>query len=354
MLYARTLILSSLITCMAGITMNAQPAKQLKAFFSAYDSAAAPGAAAAVIKNGKVVWKAAFGSADSAGGKPVTFATNFRLASVTKQFTATAVLQLCAHKKLTLQTTLGGIFPGFPAYGANITVHQLLCHTSGLLDYEDLMPDTQTTQIKDNGVLALMLAADSLYFPPGTQYRYSNTGYALLALVVEKISGKGFGEYLRQNVFLPAGMTHSLAHEEGKTVIPRRAYGNTRVFGVWRVTDQSTTSAVLGDGGIYASVNGLIAWNATLDSRTVLPKLWRDLSWERKTLADGSIIDYGYGFHRKRFNGREVVFHTGSTRGFRTVIYKIPSESITVIILTNRNEGNVEALAEQCASVFIK
>ncbi len=140
--------------------------------------------------------------------------TNYRLDSVTKQFTATAILILIEQKKLNLSTNLCEIFNGFPWYGENISIYHLLTHTSGLIDYESLISDTATQQVYDTDVLQMMMQQDSTYFSPGTQYRYSNTGYALLTMIIEIISGKSFTEFLHENIFKPLGMNTTVAHRE--------------------------------------------------------------------------------------------------------------------------------------------
>ena len=159
--------------------------------------------------------------------------------------------------QLTLTTTLTDIFPGFPDYGKNITVKNLLQHTSGLIDYEDLIPDTATIQVKDKDVLDMIMQTDSTYFLPGSQHKYNNTGYALLSLIVEKISGKPFRDVLKDNIFTPLEMNNTVAYERNINDVKNRAYGYTVKEIRVDLTDQSITSAVLGDGGIYSSLNDL-------------------------------------------------------------------------------------------------
>lgn len=312
-----------------------------------------PGASLMVIHNGKAAYKHSYGMADIEKAVPVTAKTNFRLASVTKEFTATAIMLLVKKGKLNFDDNLAQIFPGFPGYGKKITITDLLNHTSGLIDYESLIPDTDTVQVTDKDVLEMMMKQDSTYFEPGSKYQYSNTGYALLAMIVEKVTGKPFARFLKENIFKPLGMKNSIAYQKGISEVKNRAYGYSRKNGGFVRDDQSVTSAVLGDGGIYSSVDDLFKWDQSLYTGKIIPLKMKEKSFTRGTLSNGEKIDYGFGWHLKKFLGHEVVFHTGVTRGFRNVIYRIPSLKYTVIMLTNRNEGDSEGLAEKIVSLYL-
>lgn len=315
-----------------------------------------PGAALLIIKDGAVVFERCYGYANRERDEKVTAATNFRLASVSKQFTATCILQLIDAGKLTLHTTLTQVFPGFPAYGADVTVAHLLTHTSGIPDYEDDVADTAFhPQIKDQGVLDILMQHSRGYFAPGTQYRYSNSAYALLALIVEKYSGQPYGAYLQQHIFGPLGMEGTLAYEAGKTTVATRAYGYAHEQGLWERRDQSSTSAVLGDGGIYSSLNDLFKWDQALYAGTVLPQHVIAQSFAYHQLANGDTVHYGYGWHlKKNQHGEQIVYHTGSSTSFRNVFYRIPSKRFSLILLTNRNqpaEADMVTLAERIMEV---
>ncbi len=312
--------------------------KKMDEIFSKYNSPELPGAAVMIIKNGKVIFSKGYGMANVEEKIPVTDSTDFRLASLTKQFTATCILQLINEGKLNFGTRLSSIFPPLPKFAKKITIKNLLQHTSGLQDYESLIPDSATVQVKDKDVLKMISQTDSLYFEPGTQHKYSNTAYAILSLVVEKISGLPFREYLKKNIFEPLGMHNTLAYEKGINTIPNRAYGYSIVDGKVIRTDQSITSAVLGDGGIYSNLKDLYKWDQALYGEKVLPQKLLKEAFTRGTLKNGEKFDYGYGWRIEDFLGNYVVYHTGSTQGFRNIIYRIPSKRLTTIILTNRND----------------
>ena len=183
--------------------------RKIDAIFSAYNSDSKPGASVLVYQNDKIVFQKGYGVKELTNFEKIDPYTNFRLASVTKQFTAMSILLLAKNNKLSLEDPLTKYFSSFPAYGKKIKIKHLLTHSSGLVDYEDLMPATQTTQLHDTNCLQLMYMVDSLYFPAGTKYKYSNTGYSILALIVEKVTGKDFATYLKEVIFKPLGMNNT-------------------------------------------------------------------------------------------------------------------------------------------------
>jgi CubicO group peptidase (beta-lactamase class C family) len=322
-----------------------------------FDGLDRPGASVMVIRDGSVLFKKAYGMADVEGHDPATTATNYRLASVTKQFTAMSVLMLKERNLLSLENTLTDFFPDFPAYGKKITVRHMLQHTSGLVAYEELMPETTTAQVLDRDVLAMMKARDSTYFPPGTQYRYSNTAYALLAQIVERVSGMPFARFLQENIFHPLGMDGTVAYEKGISSVIHRAYGysrrdSTKGPGFDR-TDQSSTSAVLGDGGIYSSVEDLFKWDQALYTNKLLSQETLNEAFTPNVLPDGKNSGYGFGWYIDRYRGLRKIHHEGSTVGFRTEILRFPEQRFSVIILANRTDAEPETLALRIADIVL-
>ncbi len=306
-----------------------------------------PGASIMVIKDSEPVVVKSYGMADRENKNPVKPETNFRLASLTKQFTAMGIMLLVKENKLQLDDKVTDIFPDFPEYGRKITIQHLLQHTSGLIDYENLIPDTATRPVHDEDVLAMMTQVDSTYFEPGTKHRYSNSAYAVLVKIIEKISGLSFPEYLRNNIFLPLQMTQSMAFVEGRNQVPDRAFGYHVTTDSIPFSDQSITSAVLGDGGIYSSVLDLYKWDQALYTDKLLPeKLFE------QTVEPG-LKGYGFGWRIDDFYGHYRMSHTGSTCGFRNVIQRYPEQKLSIIILTNRREPDVEPLANKIAKLYL-
>lgn len=314
---------------------------------------------------------------------PIDSATNFRLASLTKQFTAMAVMLLVHDGKLRYEQTITGIWPDFPAYGKNITVRHLLQHTSGLPDYEDLMEAAEKTkgplwwpekQIQDQEVLALLKAATHGKFAPGSSWAYSNSGYVLLGLIVAKTSGMSFPDFLRARIFAPLHMDNTLAYVKGKNEVTNRAYGHTLKEGdSFRETDQSPTSATLGDGGVYSNLLDLAKWDDALRNNSLLTAEEMKAALRPAVLADGSPtrwpaaasddnldpgkpVSYGFGWFLDPYQDQGLhprMWHYGSTMGFRTAIERYTEQPLTVIVLCNRTDLDPHTLAQKIADSYL-
>jgi len=340
---------------------------QIDAVFASLKSAKAPGAAALVVHHGRVVFRRGYGVTDLRTLQKIDERTNFRLASFTKQFTAACIMLLAHDGKLSYDDHLTHFFPEFPAYGNSITLRNLLNHTSGLEDYEDLLsqqypgtPPEKIPQILDAGVLKLLEQQTTVKFPAGTKWEYSNSGYAVLAMIVEKVSGKPFGEFLQERIFTPLKMTNTLAYERGKNEVPHRAYGHTKEDDGWHQTDQSPTSAVLGDGGIYSSLDDLAKWDRALRLYTLLteaemqPALTPVQPTEGPAKSpEGTTVSYGFGWFLDPYQGHRRMSHNGETIGFRTTIQRFPDDQLTIIILANRADTNPEDLALKVADLYL-
>ena len=326
-----------------------------------------PGAAVLVIKDGREVFQRGYGVTDLRTLHKIDEHTNFRLASVTKQFTAMAIMLLVHDGKLRYDESLTEIFPEFPGYGKTITIRNLLNHTSGLLDYEDLMakqygktPDDQIPQIHDAGVLALLEKASTTNFPAGTRWQYSNSGYCVLAMVVEKVSGRPFGQFLHDRIFAPLHMTNTLAYEKGKNEVPNRAYGHTPDGNGFRESDQSSTSATLGDGGVYTSLADMARWDDALRRHTLLsekemqPALTAVHPTSAPAEENGHPVSYGFGWFVDPYKGHERMWHYGETVGFRTSIQRFPKDRLTVIVLANRADLSAIDLALKTADLYLE
>jgi CubicO group peptidase (beta-lactamase class C family) len=312
-----------------------------------------PGASVLVVQDGRVTLARAFGMADLESGVPATTATNYRLASLTKQFTASAVLLLVRDGKLALETPLKEALPEFPEDGRSITLRHLLTHTSGVPDYEPFVPDTQSWQVRDRDVLEILTHTNGTDFPPGSAYSYSNSGYALLAMVVERVSGQSFAAFLHDRMFEPLGMGGTVAFEEGISTVSNRAFGYTIADGSGERTDQSTTSAVLGDGGVYSSVDDLAKWDDALARGLVLDSAeWREATTPAR-LTNGSATEYGFGWFVDSYRGRLRHRHGGDTRGFNNVIMRFPDDRLTIVVLTNRDESGLTDIGERIADLFL-
>lgn len=322
----------------AGAVSSAD-AQAIDRMFRQYARPGMPGAAIVVIVNGRVAFSRGYGLAELETNTPVTERTNFRLASLTKAFTAMAIMVLVNEGRLQFDDHVGDILPDFPAYGRGIRIRHLLSHTSGLRAYQDFLPTSPPRQLKDRDVLALLHRVDTTYFPPGSAFRYGDSGYAVLGLVAERVSGKSFARFLHERIFARIGMKSTVAYEPGVSVVPHRAVGYSLTPTGIRPSDQSTASAVLGDGGIYSSVGDLVAWDRALDNNTLIDAQLQQLAWTPAALNDGTRIRYGFGWFIARSATGLHLSHHGETSGFTNAIVKYPDRRLTVVVLTNRRGG---------------
>ena len=327
---------------------------KIDALFADFNRPDAPGASVTVIQKGKVLLAKGYGLANVEEKIPCTPETNFRLASLTKQFTAMSILILADRKKLSLDESLVDFFPEFPSYGKQITVRHLLSHTSGLVDYEDVIPAGTTIPVLDRDVLRLLLKQDKTYFPAGSKFRYSNSGYSLLSLIVEVRSGMPFAQFLKKNIFQPLKMEQSLAYEQGFAIIPKRAYGYSSVGQGFTRTDQSLTSSVLGDGGIYTSISDLFKWDQALYTGKLVSAKSLKLAFTPGALpTDFPSSRYGFGWYIGEYRGLKEIWHYGETRGFTTRIARFPEKKFTLVILTNRNDAKISELPHKITDLVL-
>lgn len=347
---AAVTLLAGLASCNAGDNDSGSDVlrrEQVDNLFIAYQGDDVPGASVMVIDRGSKALVRSYGMANLEDGVPVRPETNFRLASLTKQFTAAGVLMLVEEGKLALDDTLTEVFEGFPAYGDAITLRHLLQHNSGLIDYEGMIADDFEGQVSDRDALRMMYEVNETYFEPGTEYRYSNTAYAMLAMLIEDRSGMSFAEFLESRIFAPLGMQNSVAYQSGVSTVPNRAFGYTVEDDDIRYSDQSTTSAVLGDGGIYTSVLDYYKWDQALYGDTLLSAKSRQLMWT------GNFGDYGLGWRVDEKDGHKRLHHDGSTSGFRNYVIRYPERELTVLVLTNRRAPDAMPLAEAVAALYL-
>jgi CubicO group peptidase (beta-lactamase class C family) len=353
--------------------------KQADAIFSSVTQEKAPGLAVLVRKDRRAALEKGYGVRDLRTHVKIDQHSNFRLASFTKQFSAMAVMLLVNDGKLRYDQTLTEVFQDFPAYGKNISIRNLLNHTGGLPDYEDLMDAQEKIkgpiwsperQIQDDEVLALLKKETKGKFAPGTSWSYSNSGYVVLGLIVAKASGQPYGDFLRARIFAPLHMDHTIVYQKGKNEVANRGFGHSKEGDALKETDQSSTSATLGDGGIYSNLEDLAKWDDALQSHTLLtademnsalvpaklangkPTLW-PVESNDDNLHPGKPVSYGFGWFLDPYWGHPRMWHTGSTMGFRTIIERFTADNLTIIILCNRTDLDPEALALKTADLYL-
>lgn len=362
---------------LAGTASPTPQQSQIDLIFSNLTDNHSPGLAVLIRENGRTTFERGFGVADLHSNRPIDSRTNFRLASCTKQFTAMAIMLLVHDGKLRYNDHLTDVFPKFPAYGKTITIRNLLNHTSGLPDYESLMeqsPDrarwSDTHQIHDDEVLNLLETSRQGKFAPGTQWSYSNSGYVVLGMVVAKVSGKSFPDFLHDRIFAPLGMSHTLAFVNGTNQVPNRVYGHSREGNRFIQTDQSSTSATLGDGGVYSNLEDLARWDAALAHHTLLSASEMQAALTPVKLLDGSTpgwsgdpgdsdpqagkpVLYGFGWFLDDYQGKRRMWHYGETTGFRTLIERFTQSHLTIVILCNRSDLDPQSFASKIADLYL-
>ena len=270
----------------------------------------------------------------------ITFNTNFRLASVSKQFIAFSIVNLIKENKISYETNILSIYSDLPKYFENITIKNLLNHTSGIYDYEDMEHSDDDPQVQDKDILDFLKTTNDTYFKVGTKYKYSNTAYILLGLIVEKISKMSISEYIENNVFKKAGMLKSKVNIQGVTEIENRAYGHlldedNNLY----VKDQYWCSATIGDGGLYSSINDLKKWCKYL----VNTSNFTDMK-ASNYISDGEYNFYGLGIRTIEVDGNLIHYHCGDTIGTNTLLLFSIDLNLCLIFLTNLGGINTEIM----------
>ncbi len=323
---------------------------KLDAFFKSYYKANEPGAAVAIKLNGKVIFKRGYGLANVKTREKITTATNFNIGSLTKQFTAYCILKLAQQERLSLNDKLIKYFPGFNPKTGDITIQQLLTHSSGIMEHYAYVDKTVKHAV-DETVLEAVKNIDSTYFAPGFHYRYSNTAYCLLALIIEKVSGLSYADFVKKNIFIPLGMNRSTVLKIGAP-IDQRAMGydidsshqHPNQFQQLDA-DESVFFSTEGDGGIYTSIDDYLKWCDALQSGNILSKALINKAHTAQVLIDTpKKLSYGYGWFISEKDSAKAIYHTGSNGGFRAIIFMIPSHQYTVVIFSNQTSIDLENL----------
>jgi len=308
-----------------------------------------PGASIAVLQNGKTLFKSNYGLMNAENKENISSTTNFNIGSLTKQFTAAAILQLSERKKLSLSDEIAKFFPNLNKKVAEtITIRQLLTHSSGIIDHYDYA-DKNLKHAHNTDVYAAIKNIDSTYFSPGSSYRYSNTAYCMLALVIEKLGGMSYSAYMKKNIFEPLNMVHTTVWSE-KEKIGEEATGYeydsvSRTFKKSGPEDNVFFSTE-GDGGVYTSIDDYLKWFNALQSGKILSTaaIKHGLSAQFPVNKQKS-LSYGYGWFINESSRPYKVYHSGSNGGFRAFSFSVPEENFLIVIFSNRTGIDLEQLA---------
>jgi CubicO group peptidase (beta-lactamase class C family) len=313
-----------------------------------------PGAAIIAVCQGQPVFRKGYGLANLEHGIPITSDTVFRLASITKQFTAVATLMLVEQGLLALDDPITRFWPDYPTHAHTITVEHLLTHTSGIRSYTD-MPEWPPLWRKDFQVQELIdfFKYQPMQFAPGTRWAYNNSGYHLLGAIIEQLSGLSYEAFMRQRIFEPLGMRQS-CYDQPARIIPKRAAGYQKGEHGYSNAEYLSMTQPYAAGALASTVDDLAIWDRALADGKLLQQATLERAWTPYRLADGSLTDYGYGWRIAEWQGRQTMEHSGGIHGFTTYALRIPSERAFVAVLSN-NPGATsnELLALKVAALLI-
>ena len=311
-----------------------------------------PGLALLVSRDGHVVRAQGYGLANVELQVPVKPATIFQSGSVGKQFTATAVMMLVEEGKIGLEDPLTKYFPDAPATWKQVTIRELLSHTAGFTDYPkdfDMRKDyTEAELIK-------IVEGIPLAFPPGTKWDYSNLGYLTLGIVIHKVTGEFYGDFLQERIFRPLGMSTTRIISEAD-IVPNRAAGYRLVKGELKNQEWvSPTLNTTADGSLYFSILDLAQWDAALYTEKLLKRSSLEQMWTVTKLSNGQPNSghYGFGWFIETKHGHHVVEHEGSWQGFQTQISRYMDDKVTVVVLTNLGGSKPAVFADHVADLYL-
>src|ERR1051325_5208420 len=338
-------------------TLTNTAAGKVDKVFAAFTSET-PGCAVGIGHDGKPVYTRGYGLANLEYGVPITDQTIFESGSVAKQFTAGAIVMLALDGKLDLDDDVRKYIPEVPSFGGQtITLRMLLNHTSGLRDQWALLGikgEPPGQRVHSPAVTVDLVAHQQmLNFPVGSQYLYSNTGWALLGVVVERVSGKSLDAFTQERIFGPLGMTHTQWRDDFTKIVKNRAtaYSGGR-GGNGRSTDMPFTN-MIGNGGLLFTVGDVLVWLEDLDNPRVGGPAWRDSLQVRGKLTSGKTIPYALGLIHATYNGQHEIAHSGSTAGYQTWIGRYPDRHLAIAVLCNTTTANPTQLAHRVAYIFL-
>ncbi len=326
------------------------------AIFSAYDRTDGPGCAVGILSEGELVYARGYGMANLEHDIPLTSTSVLRIGSTSKQFTAACAVLAEQQGALSLDADVHEYLPELPNYGSPITVRHLLNHTSGIRDYLGLMTlagHGDDDFYTDEDAFAMIARQEGLNFPPGSRHLYSNSGYFLISVIIQRTTGKTLAEFGEEFIFRPLGMTNTHFHDDSQRVVKQRADGHTAgEDGSWRISN--TTLEMCGDGGVFTSVEDMMLWDSNFyEPRVGGPELIADLK-TRGRLNDGTELNYALGLTMNDYRGLRRVSHGGAFVGFRADAIRFPDQQLSVIVFANIDRIRPTRLALQVADLVLK
>jgi CubicO group peptidase (beta-lactamase class C family) len=348
------ILLTALATLSFGQSkQDKERVKQVDKFISDNYQSSAPGCAVLVAKKGEVLLEKGYGTANIELNVPMQAGMAFRIGSITKQFTAVAILQLVEQGKIALTDSIQKFIRDFHFKGKTITIEHLLTHTSGIKGYEEIDAKLPNPMRIDFSPKTVIDSIDRLIleFEPGSRYNYSNSNYFLLGYIIEQVSGLSYPEYLRENLLKPARLT-STYYESHTAIIPNRASGYSLADGKYWNTDFISMSLVYGAGALRSTVADLYKWHKALYEGKLLKKETFLKAIQPNKLSNGTPIEYGYGFFNKTQSGINSIGHGGAIDGFRAVEMYYPKEDIFITLLFNSESADFERFFQRLADIL--
>jgi CubicO group peptidase (beta-lactamase class C family) len=353
-----TLALALLTAILAQTSLTGSPDQlneKVDKLFSQWDKPDSPGCALGIIKDGKVVYKRGYGSANLDYNVPLSSESVFYIASTSKQFTAASILLLARRGVISLDDDIRKYFPEIPRYEAPITVNHLVHHISGVRDYLELMGMAGRKMDEPFGneeAVELIARQKGLNFKPGEKFLYSNSNYVLMAEIVRRASGKSLREFADENIFRPLGMANTHFNDDRRAVVKNRVVSYSPIDGGGFRQFIKTIEA-MGDGNLLTSVEDLAKWDQNFYDNKVGGEGFSQQMLARTKLNNSEEISYAFGLDDGKYKGLKAVAHGGGFMGFRTEMVRFPEQRFTVICLCNVGAANPGALARQVADLYL-
>jgi CubicO group peptidase (beta-lactamase class C family) len=357
------LFITTLIIFLASIYSHAQSnhldkdkIEEIDNLFKKWDNPNSPGAAIGIIQNGEMVYSKGYGAANLEYNVPNTSQTAFSIASNSKQFTAASIVLLSQQGKLDLNQSLYSIYPDFPEYAKTISIKNLLHHTSGLRDYQQLAYLSglrPNDYYNDDDIMNWVIRQKELNFPAGEEYLYCNSGYWLLGQIVQEVSGLSLAEFAKNEIFDPLGMSNTHFHDDSGTIVNNRATG----YGLNRsgaYVNFISTQENVGAAGIYTTVEDIKKWDDEFYDQKVLNDSFWKLMTSQGVLNNGEMLEYASGLMIKEYRGLKTIDHGGRLPGYWSDIIRFPEQKFTVVVFTNRSDAAATPLGYQIADTFLK
>lgn len=336
-------------------TAASSAATKIDALLSRHFKPNAPGVSAIVTIDGNTVFRKAYGAANIEHNIALQPDMSLRIGSITKQFTAAAIMLLAEQGKLSVTDNINKYLPGLPAQGADITIENLLTHTSGIKNYTE-MPKHAETRRSEMTVTQMMafFQNEPLAFRPGERFAYSNSGYFLLGAIIEQVSNMKYADFMEKNIFAPLQLQHTF-YDSNERLLPRRVDGYTNTRHGMEHAQFLSLSHPFAAGALRSSVDDLARWNAAI----VAGKLLKPESWKRMTtpyaLTSGKSSGYGYGWFIHKIRGSNAIEHGGDINGFAGQTLRFPAEGIYIAVLTNSDaqKPDAQTLADKIAALLL-